>query len=87
MKITCLQENLHHGLTIVGKAVASKTTMPVLNNILLETDKGRLKLVATNLEVGITTGLTVRLKRRGRLPFPPSCSPISSLTCPPIRLT
>ncbi len=70
MKITCLQENLHHGLTIVGKAVASKTTMPVLNNILLETDKGRLKLVATNLEVGITHWIDCQVEEEGAITVP-----------------
>ncbi len=70
MKITCLQENLHRGLSIVGKAVASKTTMPVLNNILLETDNGRLKLVATNLEVGITHWIDCQVEEEGAITVP-----------------
>ena len=35
MKVSCLQENLHKGLQTVSKAVANKTTLPVLNNILI----------------------------------------------------
>jgi DNA polymerase-3 subunit beta len=54
MKIVCSQDQLNRGLNIVGKAVTTRTTLPVLNNILLATDEGRLKLTATNLEVGIT---------------------------------
>lgn len=54
MKIVCSQDQLNRGLSIVGKAVTTRTTLPVLNNILLATDEGRLKLTATNLEVGIT---------------------------------
>ena len=42
MKVSCLQENLHKGLQTVSKAVANKTTLPVLNNILISTDGGRL---------------------------------------------
>ena len=44
MKVTCLQENLSRGLSIVGRAVASRTTLPITNNVLLATDDGRLKL-------------------------------------------
>ena len=65
MKVSCLQENLHKGLQTVGKAVATKTTLPVLNNILISTDRGRLKLSATNLEVGITNWIGLP-GRRGR---------------------
>lgn len=70
MKITVLQENLHRALGIVGKAVATKTTMPVLNNILLETEKGRLKLSATNLEVGITHWLDCQIEEDGAVTIP-----------------
>ncbi len=51
MKLSCLQENLNKGLGIVGRAVATRTTLPITNNILLQDDGGRLKLVATNLEM------------------------------------
>ena len=53
MKLSCLQENLSRGLGIVGRAVASRTTLPITNNVLLSTEKGRLKLAATNLEIAI----------------------------------
>ena len=46
MKLSCLQENLKRGLAVVGHAVAGKSTLPVLSNILLATDEGRLKLAA-----------------------------------------
>ena len=53
MKVSCLQENLAKGLSIVGRAVSPRSTLPVLGNVLLAADAGRLKLSATNLEVGI----------------------------------
>ena len=43
MKISCLQENLAKGLATVGRAVATRSTLPVLSNILLESDEGRLQ--------------------------------------------
>lgn len=70
MKVSCLQENLHKGLQTVGKAVANKTTLPVLNNILLSTDGGRLKLTATNLEVGITNWIGCQVEEEGAITVP-----------------
>lgn len=70
MKISCLQENLHKGLQTVGKAVANKTTLPVLNNILVSTDGGRLKLTATNLEVGITNWVGCQVEEEGAITVP-----------------
>ena len=50
-----LQENLAKGLSIVGRAVSTRSTLPVLANILLEAGAdGRVKLAATNLEIMIS---------------------------------
>ena len=70
MKVSCLQENLHKGLQTVGKAVANKTTLPVLNNILISTEGGRLKLAATNLEVGITNWIGCQVEEEGAITVP-----------------
>src|SRR5215210_1339917 len=70
MKISCLQENLHKGLQTVSKAVANKTTLPVLNNIMISTDRGRLKLAATNLEVGITNWIGCQVEEEGAITVP-----------------
>lgn len=50
-----LQENLAKGLSIVGRAVSTRSTLPVLANILVEAgEDGRVKLAATNLEICIS---------------------------------
>ena len=49
MRITCQQDHLSRGLAIVSRAVGGRTTLPVLNNVLLASDGDRLKLSATNL--------------------------------------
>ena len=54
MKLTCTQENLSRGLGIVGRAVATRSPLPVTSNVLLATDDARLKLAATNLDIAIT---------------------------------
>ena len=49
MKVTVLQENLARGLSIVSRAVSPRSTLPVLSNILIASDEGRLRLSATSL--------------------------------------
>jgi DNA polymerase-3 subunit beta len=70
MKFSCLQENLAKGLAIVGRAVATRSTLPVLSNILLATDQGRLKLSATNLEVGISCWIGAKVEEDGATTIP-----------------
>ncbi len=70
MKVSCLQENLARGLSIVGRAVSPRSTLPVLSNILLATDGGRLKLSATNLEVGINCWIGAKVEEEGAITVP-----------------
>jgi DNA polymerase-3 subunit beta len=70
MKLTCLQENLNRGLGVVGRAVATKTTLPITNNVLMATDEGRLKLVATNLEMAISCWIGVKIEDEGAITVP-----------------
>lgn len=70
MKISCLQENLAKGLSLVGRAVATKTTLPMASNILLTSDGPRLKLAATNLEIGITTWVGAKVEEQGGVAVP-----------------
>lgn len=70
MKLSCLQENLKRGLSVVSHAVAGKSTLPVLSNILLATDEGRLKLAATNLEIGITCWIGSKIEDEGAVTVP-----------------
>ncbi len=70
MKLSCLQENLSRGLAIVGRAVASRSTLPITQNVLLETERGMLKLAATNLEIGITTWVGAMIEEEGSITVP-----------------
>jgi DNA polymerase-3 subunit beta len=70
MKLSCLQENLNRGLGIVGRAVATRTTLPITNNVLLATDESRLKLVATNLEMAITHWVGAKVEEEGEITVP-----------------
>jgi DNA polymerase-3 subunit beta len=70
MKASCLQENLAKGLAIVSRAVATRSTLPVLGNIMITTDNGRLKLSATNLEIGITCWVGATIDEEGATTVP-----------------
>jgi len=70
VRITCLQENLTKGLSIVGRAVSSRSTLPVLSNVLLATDQGQLKLAATNLEIGINCWIGAKVEDEGAITVP-----------------
>ena len=67
MKISCLQENLAKGLAIVGRAVATRSPLPVLSNVLLATDQGRLKLSAMNQEIGIVHWIGCKVETEGEV--------------------
>jgi len=70
MKVTVLQENLARGLGIVAKAVSPRSTLPVLANVLIASDEGRLRLSATNLEMGITCWIPARIDEEGSTTVP-----------------
>jgi DNA polymerase-3 subunit beta len=70
MKVTVLQENLARGLGVVSKAVSPRSTLPVLANILIASDEGRLRLSATNLEIGITCWIPARIDEEGSTTVP-----------------
>ncbi|WKZ51270.1 MAG: DNA polymerase III subunit beta [Anaerolineales bacterium] len=70
MKVTVLQENLARGLSVVSRAVSPRSTLPVLANVLIATDEGRLRLSATNLEMGITCWIPARIEQDGSTTVP-----------------
>lgn len=70
MKVSVLQENLAHGLSIVSRAVSPRSTLPVLGNVLVATDEGRLRLSATNLDLGITCWIGAKIEEEGSTTVP-----------------
>lgn len=70
MKVSVTQANLHKALSVVGKIVGSRSTLPVLSNVLVQTDANRLKLSSTNLEIGINTWIGAKVESTGSLTVP-----------------
>ncbi len=70
MKVNVLQESLARGLSVVSRAVSPRSTLPVLGNMLVATDEGRLRLSATNLELGITCWIGAKIFEEGSTTVP-----------------
>ena len=72
MKVSVQQEQLSRGLGIVGRGVASsaRSTLPITSNILLATDEGRLRLSATDLEIGINLWVPAMIEEEGSTTVP-----------------
>ena len=70
MKVTCTQADLARGLGIVGRAVASRSPLPITANVLLASEEGRLKLSATNLEITMTCWIDATVEEEGAITIP-----------------
>lgn len=70
MEFTTLQASFSRALNQVGRVVSGRTTLPVLGNILITAEKGKIKLAATDLEIAITTGTTGKVVEDGCLTIP-----------------
>lgn len=70
MNFSVLQENLNTALQNVSRFVSPKTQLPILSNILFQSDNGRLKLSATNLELGINYWLGAKIEKEGSFTIP-----------------
>ena len=70
MTASCTRENLSAGLNVVGRSVGGRSSLPVLSNILIKTEKGGLKLSATDLEIGINTWIGAKVDDEGAITVP-----------------
>ncbi len=70
MKASVLQNHLAHGLGVVSRAVSPRSTLPVLANVLVATDGGRLRLASTNLELGISCWIPTQISEEGAVTVP-----------------
>jgi DNA polymerase-3 subunit beta len=70
MKLSCTQENLRVALSSLERVVGKQSTLPILSNILLETERGQLRLSATNLEIGVITSIGAKIEAEGKITLP-----------------
>lgn len=65
LKIFSLQENLKQGLALVSHVAGKNVNLPILNNVLLKAEEGKIKLIATNLEIGIISAVRGKIETEG----------------------
>ncbi len=70
MNINLLQSKLKEGLNIIGRGSSKSTSLPVLKNILLKTEKNFLNLSSTDLEIGVKWWSLVKVEKEGELTVP-----------------
>ncbi len=70
MKFRILKEILINGVLTVQNVVSSKTTLPILSNILLESQKDSIKLTATDLDIGISAVVPADIDEEGAITIP-----------------
>jgi DNA polymerase-3 subunit beta len=70
MKFTITREKLHEGLGAVAASVPTKTTLPVLANILVEASKDGLRLSGTDLDIAVSTTIPASVDQEGATTLP-----------------
>lgn len=70
MKVTCLKENLKKGLEITERITGRNSTLPILSNLLITAENNGLKIVSTDLEIGISTLLSGKINQTGSITVP-----------------
>jgi len=70
MKVSVLKENLAKALSTCGRVVSTRGSLEILSNVMLSTESGRLKISATNLEVGVNYWLGAKVEKEGAITVP-----------------
>src|SRR5438094_9284532 len=70
MNLTISKEQLLNGLQAVQNIVSTRTTLPILSNVLLRAEKDRLEFTATDLDVTIASGVEANVKKPGASTVP-----------------
>lgn len=70
MRVTVTQANLQRALNTVNRAIAARPALPVLSNVMLSTEDARLKLSATNLDLGINVWIGAKIEHEGSITLP-----------------
>ena len=70
MKLICTREKFKKAILNLERVVSKQNTLPILNNILFETEKGVFKLSATNLEIGVIVKISAKIEKEGKITIP-----------------
>lgn len=70
MKMICTQENFKKAIYNTERVIGKQSTLPILENILLETERGMMKFSATNLEIGVFLKIGAKIEKEGKITVP-----------------
>ncbi len=70
MKLTCILEKFKKAIFNTERVIGKQITLPILENVLLETEKGMLKISATNLEMGVFLKIGAKIEKEGKITIP-----------------
>src|SRR5690606_26748496 len=70
MRFTITRENLQHGLAAVGASIPTRTTLPVLSNILVEADGEGVRMSGTDLDIAVSLRVPAEVEEQGALTVP-----------------
>jgi len=70
MKITCSRKDLFEGVQTAARAVSTRSSLPILSNLLVRTQDGGVKIAATDLEIGVECPVTAEIEEQGALTVP-----------------
>ena len=70
MKITIAKDQIIAGLQAVQNVVSTRTTLPILSNVLIKADKGRVEFTATDLDVTVSCSVEAKVEKSGSTTVP-----------------
>jgi len=70
MRAICARKDLYHGVQTVSRAIAGRSAWPILNNVLIRTEDGHLKLTAFDLELGMECNVPASIEMAGAITVP-----------------
>ncbi|MCA9323602.1 DNA polymerase III subunit beta [Candidatus Saccharibacteria bacterium] len=70
MKLTVTQENLSRALSTVSRVASTRSSLPILSNVLLKTEGNRLLVAATNLDIAVSEKIGAKISQAGSITVP-----------------
>ncbi len=70
MKLTVTQENLSSALSTVSRVASTRSSLPILSNVLLKTKQNQLIVTATNLDIAVTETIGAKIDQKGSITVP-----------------
>ncbi len=70
MKVICARKDLHEGVQTAGRAVSARTSLPILGHLLIKAEEDRLRIAATDLEIGMECVVEANVQEQGSLTVP-----------------